>query len=63
MKIKVDQEKLYKLYMKEVNYVSEICDWVTHFGPREIVQMISIVIEQNPDIIKNEDESHMETMG
>jgi hypothetical protein len=57
MKIKIDQEKLYKLYMEEVDYVSDICDWVTHFGPKEIVQMIALVIERNPDIIKTKDEN------
>lgn len=52
--MKVDQEKLYKLYMEEVDRITEICDWVTHFGPKEIVAMISNIIEKNPDLIENE---------
>ena len=37
--------------MKKVDEVCEKCDWVTDFGPKEIVHMISKIIEDNPDII------------
>jgi hypothetical protein len=50
--MKINQEKLYDLYMDQVNEISETCDWVTTFGPRDIVAMIAVIIENNPDLIE-----------
>jgi hypothetical protein len=52
--MKIDKETLYKLYMEKVNRICEECDWVTDFGPKEIVDMISIIIENNPDLLSND---------
>ena len=49
--MKVDKEKLYKLYMDWVDEVSDNCDWKTSFGPEEIVHAIGVIIENNPDLI------------
>jgi hypothetical protein len=49
--MKIDKETLYKLYMEKVDQICEECDWVTHFGPKEIVDMISNIIEKNPDLL------------
>jgi hypothetical protein len=54
-KIKIDKEALYKLYMEKVDRICEECDWVTDFGPKEIVDMISIIIEKNPELLKADD--------
>ena len=37
--------------MGEVEHIAEVCDWVTHFGPEEIVTMIATIIEKNPHLI------------
>lgn len=50
--MKVNQEKLYELYMKKVYEISELCDWKTHFDPYDIVGIIAQVIEENPHLIE-----------
>ena len=50
--IKINKEKLYNLYMEKVDRICEECDWVTGFGPKEIVEMISNIIENNPDLFE-----------
>lgn len=50
--ITVDREELFRLYMDEVSHICEVCDWVTSFGPKQIVDMISDIIEKNPDLTK-----------
>lgn len=42
--------------MKKVDDICEECDWVSSFGPKEIVDLISTIIEDNPDLIIKEDE-------
>jgi hypothetical protein len=49
--MKINREELYKLYMKEVQEICDECDWVTHIGPAEIVNIISGLLEKNPDLI------------
>jgi hypothetical protein len=51
--MKINREKLYKLYMKWVEEVTEECDWKTSFGPEEIVNEIANIIEKNPSLIDN----------
>lgn len=50
----IDKETLYDLYMQWVDRVSEDCEWKTSFEPKEIVNAISIILEQNPNLITNE---------
>jgi hypothetical protein len=50
--MKIDQQELYKLYMRRVDFITEECDWVTSFGPEEIVGMISNILENNPNLIQ-----------
>lgn len=52
--VKIDTKELYRLYMEWIDHVSETCDWKTHFGPEEIVYAISKIIEENPQLIKND---------
>lgn len=40
--------------MEEVDHICKECDWVSSFGPREIVEMISKILEENSELIKNE---------
>jgi len=51
--MRINQEELFKLYMEEVEHIAEVCDWVTHFGPKEIVTMIANIIENNPSVVEN----------
>ena len=50
--MKVNQEKLYELYMKKVYEISELCDWKTHFDAHDIVGIIAQILEQNPYLIE-----------
>jgi hypothetical protein len=52
--MKIDRQKLYDLYMQKVNHIVETCDWVSTFTPKDIVEMISQIIEQNEDLISKE---------
>jgi hypothetical protein len=40
--------------MKEVDEITEVCDWKTNFGPEEIIDIISNIIEENFDNVMNE---------
>ena len=51
--MKIDKDELFKLYMEWVDKVSEECDWKTSFGPKEIVDSIVNIIENNPQLIEN----------
>lgn len=51
--MQINREELFKLYMEKVNRIAEDCDWVTNFGPEEIVDMIANILENNPQLIKN----------
>jgi hypothetical protein len=57
--MKIDREKLHKLYMEKVDEITEICDWKTSFGPEEIVGLISEIIENNQDLINFEVENNL----
>ncbi len=49
--MEINREELFKLYMEKVNRIAEDCDWVTSFGPEEIVNMIATILENNPHLI------------
>jgi hypothetical protein len=51
--IEIDRDELFKLYMRRVDFITEECDWVTSFGPEEIVDMIADILENNPQLINN----------
>ena len=51
--MEIDKDELFKLYMEWVDKVSEDNDWKTLFGPKEIVDSITNIIENNPQLIKN----------
>jgi hypothetical protein len=51
--MQINRDELYKLYMKRVDFITEECDWVTSFGPEEIVDMIANILENNPQLIDN----------
>jgi hypothetical protein len=50
--MKINKEKLYKLYMEEIDHICEICDWKSSFDPEEIINIIGNIIEKNPNIIE-----------
>jgi len=49
----INKDKLFELYTEWVNDVAEECDWKTHFGPKEIVNAIANILENNPQLIDN----------
>jgi hypothetical protein len=49
--MEINKQELYKLYMEWVEFISEECDWKTHFEPEEIVYAISNILENNPHLI------------
>ena len=51
--MEINKEELFKLYMEKVNQIAEDCDWVTSFGPEEIVDMIANILENNPQLIND----------
>jgi hypothetical protein len=53
--MKINKEKLYNLYMKWVEEVTEECDWKTSFGPEEIVNAVATILEKNPDLVDNDE--------
>ena len=55
--MQIDKEELHKLYMQWVNQVADDCDWKTYFGPEEIVYAIADILENNPSLIKSEDDA------
>lgn len=57
--MKINKEKLYELYMKWVEEVTEDCDWKTSFGPEEIVNAVATILEKNTSLIDNEEEYFM----
>lgn len=52
--MKINKEELYKLYMQEVEAICEVCDWKTKFSAEECVNIVSYILEQNPELIENE---------
>ena len=52
--MKINKEKLFELYMQEIDEISEVCDWKTHFEPEEIVSILAGILEKNPDLITKE---------
>lgn len=43
----INRKELYEEYMKEINLIADICDWKTHFNPREIVKIVADIIEKH----------------
>lgn len=35
--MKINKEKLYQLYMQEVEAICEVCDWKTNFTAEEVL--------------------------
>ena len=58
--MQINKEELFKLYMEKVNQIAEDCDWVTSFGPEEIVNMIANILENNPQLINDSREEKEE---
>lgn len=50
-RLEIDRKNLYKLYMEVVDRISDECDWVTSFGPEDIVNMIADILETNPQLV------------
>ena len=51
--MKINRQKLYEVYMHKVDEIVEECDWVTSFGPQEIVNLVSQILEDTPVLIES----------
>ena len=51
-KIKIDKERLYSLYIKEINRICDLFEDKSHFTPKELIGIVAQVLEKNPDIIE-----------
>jgi hypothetical protein len=49
--IKINRKKLYDLYIKEVERISDLCEDKSRFSAEDLVGIISQVLEENIDII------------
>jgi hypothetical protein len=49
--IKINREKLFKLYMKEVNRIADIFEDKSTFTPEELIVIVAQVLEDNPNLI------------
>lgn len=49
--MKINREDLLKLYIVEIEHISESFDWKTQFGPEEIVNLIADIIEKHPILL------------
>ena len=50
--IKINKERLHRLYMKEVHRISDLFEDKNNFTPEELVGIVSNVLEKNPDLIE-----------
>lgn len=57
--MKIDRDELFRLYMLKVDETCEECDWVTSFGPEEIIHMVADIMEENPQLIKRLDKNNV----
>lgn len=53
--MKINREDLLKLYIIEIDRISESFDWKTQFGPKEIVNLIAGIIEKHPILLSEKD--------
>lgn len=54
-KLKINREELYSLYMKEIDNICEVCDWKTHFEPKEIISIIAHILEKHENLTESND--------
>lgn len=47
----IDRERLYDLYMAEVNRIAENCDWKSTFDAKDCVNIMANILEENPSLL------------
>jgi hypothetical protein len=47
--------------MKDADDIFEECDWVTHLGPKDILNMICNILERNTNLIQTDERQRLET--
>jgi hypothetical protein len=45
--MQINREEVYEEYMRKVDQIAEDCDWVTHIGPKTLVNLVIDVIEKS----------------
>lgn len=54
--MKINRQKLLELYQIELNYIFKVCDRKTPLNPKEIVDILSNIIEMTPVLVDRNDE-------
>lgn len=54
--MKINTQKLYKLYTQKINKICDDLPEKSTFEPREIVNIIARIIERNPDLVSKNNE-------
>ena len=52
--MKINRQLLYKSYMDKVNDICDDLEWKTDFGPLEIVNIISDILEECAETLVEE---------
>lgn len=60
--MKINREQLHKLYMEKVHEMCEKYDWISTFGPKDIVDMIAEIMENNPSLMESNAEPASRTV-
>jgi hypothetical protein len=51
-KIKINRKKLFSLYMREVERISDLYEDKSYFTPEELIGIVADVLEKTPEIIE-----------
>ena len=54
--MKIDRKALYNFYTEKIEQITEECDWVTSFNPREIINILVDILETNTSLINTNKE-------
>ena len=52
--MKINQKKLYELYMAKIYQICEDLEDKSHFSVEEIIQIMSEILEKNPELLSYE---------
>jgi len=50
--LKINRKKLFSLYMREINRISDLLEDKSHFTPEELIGIVADVLEKSPEIIE-----------
>lgn len=57
--MKIDRKRLYEIYMERIEFIVNSCDWKTSLTPEEIIDILSNVIEDNPELLLDTEDNDL----